>query len=101
MISPTVGRLVLLFVQEDKYDFGFCFLKEKPHVALITAVHSDTCVNVIAFDLNGKSHPFTSIQLKQDSEEKVYGMQHVEWMPYQKGQAAKTEALERDLAAKG
>jgi hypothetical protein len=101
MIQPTVGRVVLLFANEPKYDFGFCFVAGKPHAALVTAVHSDTLVNVVAFDANGKSFPFTSIELKQAEDQKTYGNFWCEWMPYQKGQAAKAEALEKELAAKG
>jgi hypothetical protein len=97
VISPTVGRVVLLFTKEPKCDFGYSFTPGKPHTALITAVHSDTLINVVAFDANGKSHPFTSIELKQDDDQTVYGTFHCEWMPYQKGQAAKTESLERQL----
>lgn len=100
MIAPTVGRVVLLFTKDAKYDFGYCFTPGKPHVALITAVHSDTLINVVAFDANGKSHPFTSIELKQAEDQKTYGTFWCEWMPYQKGQAAKTEAVEKELAAK-
>lgn len=95
MINPTVGRVVLLFTREPKYDFGYSFTPGKPHTALITAVHSNTLINVIAFDANGKSFPFTSIELKQDDNQPIGGVFHCEWMPYQKGQAAKTEALEK------
>jgi hypothetical protein len=87
MIQPTVGRNVLLFVKDGRYEFGYCFRPGKPHVALVTDVHSGGLINVAAFDANGKSHGFTSVQLIQD-DEKPYGDVWCEWMPYQKQVAA-------------
>jgi hypothetical protein len=99
MIKPTVGRVVNFIPKKSKYNFGFCFQENQPHAAIITAVHSDRLVNVAAFDANGKSYGFTSITLRQseDSVETVIG-DYCEWMDYQKGQAAKTEELEKKLA---
>jgi hypothetical protein len=56
-------------------------------------VWSDTCVNLVVFNANGVPYNRTSVLLVQDANP-VPGSQYCEWMPYQKGQAAKTEALE-------
>lgn len=100
MITPTVGRVVYFYVKESKYDFGHCFIAGKPHTALIVYVHSDKLINVTAFDTNGKQYPFTSVELVQDGGQSS-GEFWCEWMPFQKGQAQKTEALEKELTAKG
>ncbi len=103
MIKPTIGRVVLFVPKQAKYEFGFCFVAGRPHAALITAVHGDRCVNLAAFDANGKSYGFTSVTLRQpeDADQGFAGGDYCEWMPFQVGQAAKTEAAEQALAAKG
>jgi hypothetical protein len=99
-IKPTVGRVVLFVPKTAKYEFGFCFVAGRAHAALVTAVHGDRCVNIAAFDANGKSYGFTSVTLRQTDDPAPDG-DYCEWMPYQLGQAAKTEAAEKALAAKG
>lgn len=39
--KPTVGRIVHYQAKEG----------QEPHAAIITRVHSDTCVNLVVFDL--------------------------------------------------
>ncbi|VTT96590.1 Uncharacterized protein OS=Pseudomonas aeruginosa VRFPA03 GN=M770_13480 PE=4 SV=1 [Gemmataceae bacterium] len=97
MIKPTIGRVVHYVPKDDKYAFGHCLQGGQPHAAIITAVHSDSMVNVAVFDRNGKTFPACSVQLFQDKPEQPYG-DYCTWMEYQKGQAAKTEALEAKLA---
>ena len=100
MIQPTVGRVVHFYVTDSKYDFGFNFLAGKPHAALVTYVHGDRMVNLVAFDANGKTYPFTSVALRQPGDPEPMAHSYwCEWMPYQKGQAQKTEELEKALAA--
>lgn len=98
MIQPTVGRVVYFVPKASKYEFGFCLQAGKPHAALVTCVHSDSCVNLAVFDANGKTFPATSVQLYQDAPTEPAG-DYCTWMPYQKGQAAKTEALEKSIAS--
>lgn len=95
MIKPTIGRVVWLR-RTDSID------RSQPEVAFITAVHSDTLVNVAAFDYNGAPLVRTSVHLRQDNDELPQWAAncYVEWMPYQKGQAAKTEELERAAEAR-
>ena len=90
MIKPTVGRIVHYW--SARADLG------QPNAAMIVYVHNDTCVNLAVFDANGNHSGATSVWLHQEGNERPSG-QFAEWMPYQKGQAAKTDELEKALAA--
>lgn len=90
MIKPTVGRVVWFYTK----GYG-----DAPLAAIIAHVWSDVLVNLAVFDRNGICTGRPSVVLEQDDcpvppAEKCY----CTWMPYQKGQAAKTEALEAKLA---
>jgi hypothetical protein len=93
MIRPTVGRVVLYTPQ--KTDELIYVLGEKL-AAIICKIWSDTCVNLAVFDANGVATNVTSVPLIQDMEPKPDGGFYCEWMEYQKGQAAKTEKLEKE-----
>ena len=95
VISPTVGRVVWYhpFASDPSPDPG-----KQPLAAIVTHVWSDTCVNLAVFDTNGGTFGKTSVLLiNGDMEQPSRG--YAEWMPYQKGQAAKYEALEKSLPA--
>ena len=95
MIEPTVGRVVWYHPYQNEA-LGFVYPMGQPCAAIVTHVWSDTCVNLVVFDANGYPHSRTSVLLHQgDSDRPSYGF--CEWMPYQKGQATKTEALEAKL----
>lgn len=87
MIEPTVGRIVWYypFPGEPGPSAG-----GQPLAAQIAHVWSDTCVNLMVVDANGNTYSKTSILLLQDGNPRP-GLGFCEWMPYQKGQAAKTE----------
>ena len=71
-MKPTVGRIV--------------HFKPRPgvtHAAIITFVHSDTCVNLAVFDSNGGSDGKTSVQLVAPGQPKPEFGFFCEWMPYQ------------------
>lgn len=85
MIQPTIGRVVWF------WPYGQGNGQDQPNAALIAYVHSDRMVNLAVFDNNGISSGRTSVPLLQDGESNKSG-QCCEWMPYQKGQAAKEEA---------
>ena len=72
----------------------------QPLAAIVTFVHSDTEVNLGIFDVDGFSVGRTRIPLYQGEGEKPSG-EYCEWMPYQLGQAAKTEAVEAKLETGG
>lgn len=87
MIKPTIGRVVWFWAcAGDAEKEG-----SQPNTALVTFVHSDDCVNLAVFDREGDSKPYPAIQLWQGDGERPRSL-HCEWMPYQKGQAAKQES---------
>lgn len=94
-IKPTVGRIVWFnpAASDNIARQGF-----SPLAAIIACVWSDTCVNLAVFDANGNQHSRTSVLLVSD-DMPAPTENYAEWMPYQKGQAAKTEALESKSAS--
>lgn len=92
MIKPTVGRVIWF------YPAGAAHM-DQPRAAFITYVHSDTLINVGGFDHNGQPLSAASVVLVQDegSYGNPGGGAWACWMPYQKGQAAKVEELEKTI----
>ncbi len=84
MIKPSVGRVV---------HFRPTGISGIVCAALITAVHSDTCVNLRVFHPDGTDTAPASVHLVQDDNYPNDGSHFAEWMPYQIGQAAKTEQV--------
>ena len=89
MIKPTVGRVVW-------YHPSGSTSEEQPLAAIIAHVWSDTCVNLAVFDANGAATNQTSVFLYQGDTDRPSSC-YAEWMPYQMGQAAKTEVAEAKL----
>lgn len=89
MIQPTVGRVVHFYNHIDA----------KPTAAIVACVWNNRMVNLCVIDMNGESSGYTSVVLLQEDDIKPAVGSYCEWMPYQKGQAAKTEALENKLKA--
>jgi hypothetical protein len=103
MIKPTIGRVVWYQPGQNypggPIQHGGAFDAPRPPcVALITYVWSDTLVNLVVFDHNSAMHARSSVELCQ-GETAPSEREYCAWMPYQKGQAAKTEELEHKLAA--
>jgi hypothetical protein len=96
MIPPTPGRIVWFYPSTNVGSSGFASPAEgQPLAAIVARVWSDSCVNLTVFDANGVPHSRTSVVLVQDGSPKPAGGHYAEWMPYQKGQAAKAGAAER------
>ena len=94
MIEPTIGRVVWYTPNDIDKERVAC--NGQKHAALVTHVWNNRMVNLAIYDSNGCAYNRTSVPLKQegdyiDASESGY----CEWMPYQKGQAARAEALER------
>ena len=85
MIPPTIGRVVWFWPTQPSP-------VQQPYAAMVAYVHNERCINIGGFDHNGNPFSQTSVQLLQDDD--VPRGACCSWMPYQKGQAAKTEALE-------
>jgi hypothetical protein len=90
VIKPTLGRVVWYVPSPtDRMaagDDGRC-------TALVVKVWSDTCVNLAIFDANGQQHVRTSVFLWQGDGERP-AAPFCEWMPYQRTQALRHEALQ-------
>jgi hypothetical protein len=96
MIEPTPGRVVW-------YHPAGSHPTAQPHAAHVAFVHDAGLVNLMVISHDGIAYPATEIPLLQGGEQLAEGMAprgYAEWMPFQKGQAAKTDAakLVADLA---
>jgi hypothetical protein len=92
VIKPSVGRIVLFYNEPGA--------AVRP--AIVVHVWGDPCINIATWDGNGNPvpNPPTSVRLVQPGETLPTSGPYCTWMDYQVGQAAKTEALEKELAAK-
>jgi len=93
LIKPTHGRVVWYTPGESDEFCGSPIC-----AAMIVHVHDDRNVNLVVFDTMGSAHPRHEVRLLQESDLAVPGEPHAQWMPYQAGQAAKTEAAEAKAA---
>lgn len=92
MIEPGIGRIVHF------YPAGHA-PGALPHAAMVVGISSERVINLAIWDHEGHHYHGTDVQLLQDDDVPTEGHCHAEWMPFQKGQAAKTEALQAQLAA--
>lgn len=85
MIFPTIGRK--LWYHPSFLDRK---LGDQPFDATVVYVHSPRSVNLVVFGHRGESMVKEHVKLLQEGEAKPFGGEsYAEWMPYQKGQAAK------------
>jgi len=80
--APTIGRVV--WYNDDRLSTQLC-------AALVVFVHSEDCVNLVAFDANGNSHSRTSVHFDHESSGNPKPFS-CGWMPYQKQQHEKHAA---------
>lgn len=97
-IKPTVGRVVWYYPPQA--GFTGCHPGQGvPLPAMIAKVWSDDCINIGGFDANGMPFNAASVMLFHDDGASLRpGYSYAEWMPYQKGQAAKVDAIQAVLA---
>jgi hypothetical protein len=82
IIKPSIGRIVWYWPRSlDGYK------ADQALAAIITLVHSDHVVNLVAFSPTGVSIPRINVYLAQDSVDHPYQSNYAQWMPYQVGQA--------------
>ena len=92
MIEPTIGRVVWYYAAGADHE------KVKPQAALIANINEDGTLTVGGFDHDGRPFSDHGVPLVQDDGYgNPGGGSWACWMPYQKGQAAKTEALEAQI----
>lgn len=97
MIKPTIGRIVH-YHQNGSSRSPLCYDLGQPHAAIIAFVHTDIWVTLTVMGHDGVARPIASVQLVQPGEPTpIPGHDYCTWMPYQMGQAAKTESLEAQL----
>lgn len=102
MIPPTVGRIVHYRPgQPSPEELGFipgmAGIPPRVLAAIITAVHTDRLVNLSVFTETGDVRREQRVPLLQDDDTAPTSIGYCQWMEYQKGQAAKAEALEAKL----
>lgn len=88
MIKPSPGRIVWFYPELAQRDPN-----GQPLAAIVAKVIDDRVLNLAVFAADGTTYPLQHVTLLQDGDELADPNQaHACWMPYQKGQAAKTEA---------
>lgn len=90
VISPTPGRIV--WFNPAPHD-GIAAISGQPLAAIVCGVHHDRLVNLAVFDSYGNSQQRSNVHLVQPGDA-VPDFAHATWMPYQVGQAAKTEVAQ-------
>ena len=99
-IKPTIGRIVLY--HPDSHDLAMGMNSngnDQPMGAQVAYVWGEgEFVNLSITDHNGATHSRTSVALLQPNDPVPEFGSYCEWMPYQKGQAAKTDELEDKLS---
>lgn len=100
MIEPSIGHKVWYWPTDDDHPFAnndahLELEKRQPMAATIAYVFNNHRVNLSIIDHNGVQFGKTSVYLAQDDDIVAAGM--CQWMPYQIGQAAKTEELKKQL----
>ena len=105
-IKPTEGRIVLFCPTQQHAEWlrlNVISLHD-PMAAMIAYVHPSGLVNLSVADHLGHQYGVQNVQLLQNADDAKFDSEgrllesYCTWMPYQKGQAAKTEALESKLA---
>lgn len=91
---PTVGRIVHVFGMTD---FGIMW--GSPRAAIVAFVDpiDSLTINVGVWNTDGSTGPIVGLKHKSKINDVTGFTPCWDWMDFQKGQAAKTEQLERDL----
>lgn len=94
MITPTVGRVVWFHAGAHATNL----VSDQPLAAMITYVNEDDTINLVVFGKGGDCHQRASVPLWQGDGDAPERRTYAEWMPYQKGQAAKLKEAEKSKA---
>lgn len=87
-IAPTIGRVVWYW---RPYNPNLPpMADEQPNAAIVAFVHDDRTVNLNVINHDGAGFSAKNVQLLQGDDVRPRGG-FCEWMPFQKGQAAKAE----------
>lgn len=97
MIAPTVGRVV--WYSHNHEASPYPRLGDQPFAAHVAFVHTERLVNLLVISHTGHTFARENVILLQEDDTAPIDAPYAEWMPYQKGQAAKTEAAEKATAS--
>jgi hypothetical protein len=89
-IEPTPGRIVW---------YHPAFAHTAALAAIVVGIHSERLVNLTVFNDDGSMHPELEVTLLQDDDAAPADKPYAEWMPFQKGQAAKHDPAAQSAAA--
>lgn len=96
IIKPTPGRVVWYWPSQQEIDAKAIayFDQTQPLAATVAYAWHDRMVNLSVIDQDGAQFRRTSVTLLQEGGERPHTSEgpFAEWMPYQKGQAAKADA---------
>lgn len=95
MIKPTIGHKVWFYPNGATLAGAIANYGGQPLDATVVYVHNDSMINLRVTDHAGNAFPLCSVLLLQDDSVAPLGRAYAAWMPYQKGQAAKAEAVEK------
>ena len=90
---PTIGRVIYLY---DSTMTGV----DRPYLGMVADVVGGDTINAVGFNHDGDVLVGGIQNVPHDSDKPNDAKVWWDWMPYQKGQAAKTEALQAQLDAK-
>lgn len=101
MIEPTIGRVVWYHPKPSAGD-PIPLFPEQPYVALIAGIAPSGLLNLTVSSHAGYTFAKQGVRLAQDPPEGSWEIPieqgDAEWMPFQKGQAAKQTVSPSDLA---
>lgn len=92
MIYPTPGRIVWYHPPATA---AYPKIGNQPHPAMIAHVLENGRINLTVSAPSGDTYAAREVHLLEDGEPAPAGQPYAEWMPYQKGQAAKAEQLDK------
>jgi hypothetical protein len=96
VITPTIGRVVWYWPASAE---PLQIIEPtQPFKADIVCVHADGTINLAGYDHGGAPFAESHCPLWEGEGARPEGSCW-QWMPYQKGQAAKAEVLEKQLRA--
>jgi hypothetical protein len=94
MIEPSVGRIVWYHPHVDQGGD----VDGQPHAAIVAKVLDPRLINLAVINENGSLYARQNVVLLQDDDAADPDGDYADWMPFQKGQAVKTEAATGDVA---
>ena len=93
MIVPSIGRKVWFRPVAGEHPGMVIFGGEQALDATVVYVWNKRMVNLLVRDHEGREYPVSNVTLVQEGDS-IPENSFCEWMPYQRGQAAKVEELQ-------